>query len=133
MNMCPFVQRNSAIFILFIILSLDSFGQAPMNWQFSEVDNGRIIEIRLHDTIEIRLDGNLTTGYEWDIADINSDFLIKKKQDYLPGGAIGAGGITLLQFESKNAGKTALKLIYHRSFQPNEPILRTFEITLNIK
>lgn len=104
-----------------------------MNWQLSEADNSRTIEITLHDTIEIRLGGNLTTGYEWDIATVDSDFFVQKKKDYLPGGAIGAGGTTLMQFESKRAGRSDLKLIYHRSFQPNEPPLRTFGVTFVIK
>jgi len=38
-----------------------------------------------------------------------------------------------LPFEAAGAGKTALKLIYHRSFEPNVPPLKTFEANIVVQ
>jgi len=39
----------------------------------------------------------------------------------------------MLRFEAAEAGKTSLKLIYHRPFEKDRPSIKTFEVRVTVK
>jgi inhibitor of cysteine peptidase len=103
--------------------------------RLSEQDSGRTVELRVRDRLEIILEGNPTTGYQWEqVAGEAAILRPAGEPTFRPdSGALGAGGRVTLPFEAAGAGQTTLKLIYHRSFEPNAPPLKTFEANITVR
>ena len=95
-------------------------------------DAGSTVHIREGDILEIALEGNPTTGYTWEVAPAIGALLVQQGEgEYkAESSALGAGGIVTLRFKAIEKGTAELKLIYHRTFEPNVPPLRTFDIKI---
>ncbi len=108
----------------------------------SEPDNGRQIEIREGQVLVVRLEGNLSTGYRWEIEEVDQALRqagdIKVEPAAQPPGALGgkfepvspllgAPDRQILRFEPVAAGWTSLKLVYRRPWEKVEPI-KTFTL-----
>jgi predicted secreted protein len=46
---------------------------------------------------------------------------------------MGSSGVEIIKFRAIAAGKSEVKLIFHRSFEHNVPPLKTFGVTVIIK
>ncbi|MGA7669215.1 MAG: protease inhibitor I42 family protein [Nitrolancea sp.] len=102
--------------------------------QIGTKDAGKTISLSVGDTIEVALEGNPTTGYNWEAANLDTSIL-KQVGDvaYTPeSSAVGAPGQVVLRFEAVGSGETALQLIYHRSFETGVAPLQTFEVTVQV-
>src|SRR5512136_2840567 len=95
-------------------------------------DAGSTVNIRVGNTLEIALEGNPTTGYTWEIAPDSGILLSQQGEAEFKSGssALGSGGIVTLRFKAIQQGKTKLKLIYHRTFEPSVAPLQSYEIGL---
>jgi inhibitor of cysteine peptidase len=126
----------SAMCTLFIIsLGISLIAPAPVTVELREKDFGQIVEINVKDVLEVVLKGNPTTGYTWDVASVDQEILkqvgeTKFKPDRK---TRGSGGNIILSFEAEKAGKTSLKLIYHRSFEKDRSPIKVFEIKVTVK
>ena len=93
-------------------------------------------EVVLGDTFEIALDANATTGYSWEIAEIDEDIVQLTKSEYIVDpnaeGLVGKGGKAVFRFEAVGSGETALKLIYHRSWETDVEPLRTTVVQVTV-
>ena len=102
--------------------------------KLSESDSGKTVEIVIGDELEVILPGKPTTGYTWKVNSLDSNVLRPGKADFFANNkAIGAGGMEVIKFHAIAAGKSEVKLIFHRSFEVNVPPLKTFEVTVIIK
>ena len=102
--------------------------------KLSENDSGKTVEIGVGEELEVILPGMPTTGYIWEVSSLNSNVLRPGKADFFANDkAIGAGGMEIIKFHAIAAGESKVKLIFHRSFEPNMPPLKTFEVTVIIK
>ncbi len=103
--------------------------------KLTEQDASRTIEMRVGELLEVTLKGNPTTGYMWDVESVDPNIL--KPADQLEFQAdsklIGSPGKLTLRFEATHAGRTPLKLIYHRPWEKNVESIDTFEVTVAIK
>ena len=99
---------------------------------FTEKDNGATVELSLDDPLEIVLSGNPTTGYRWEVAQLDPSVVkAAGSPSYEPGGsAMGAGGSYSFRFVTVGAGQTTLRLICHRPFEKGVPPQKTFELNL---
>jgi len=108
---------------------------APSSRTITEQDAGKTIEVSQGETLTVLLEGNPTTGYTWELA--SEDLAILKQVGepaFTPeSGGVGSGGKVSLTFEAVAAGQAPLKLIYHRPFEPDEPPVQTFEVTVVVK
>ena len=81
-------------------------------------------------TISVR--SNPSTGYSWEAGFDQS--LLKLVKRYTPSdsGLIGASGVENFEFEGMRPGNTSIYLNYKRSFEPNNPSLKseTFNVTI---
>jgi len=108
----------------------------------SEPDNGRQIEIREGQVLVVGLEGNLSTGYGWEIEEMGQTLRqvgsVKVESLSQPPGALGgkfepvspllgAPDRQILRFEPVAAGWTSLKLVYRRPWEKVEPS-KTFTI-----
>ncbi len=107
----------------------------PVSVQLSEKDLGRTVEIGVGDILEVVLKGNPTTGYIWDVVSPDKGILKQVGEtEFEPDRkARGSDGKIMMRFEAAEAGKTSLKLIYHRPFEKNKPPIKTFEVRVTVK
>ncbi len=119
--------------IIFLAVLLNASG--PVSVKLGEKDLGRTVEMGVGDTLEIVLRGNPTTGYIWDIAFADTAILRKVGETKFKADrkARGSGGKIIIRFKAAMAGKTSLKLIYHRPFEKDRPPIKTFEVTVTVK
>ncbi len=103
--------------------------------KLTEQDAGRTIEIRVGELLEVILKGNPSTGYMWDVESVDPNIL--KPADQLEFQAdsklIGSPGKLTLRFEATHAGRTPLKLIYHRPWEKSVKPIEIFEVTVVIR
>ena len=130
--------RLSAMYMLPFIITLlaVSLGHpAPVPVKLSEEDLGRTVEIGVGDILEVVLRGNPTTGYIWDVASPDKGILKQVGEtEFEPARkARGSDGKIMMRFEAAEAGKTSLKVIYHRPFEKNKPPIKTFEVRVTVK
>ena len=103
--------------------------------QLTEADAGRLVELRVGDILEVTLPGNPTTGFQWEVSEINSAILepIGEPKFEPSSNAVGSGGNVTLRFEAVGTGQTELTLIHHRPFEENIPPMQTFEVTITVR
>jgi len=130
------LMRTMVVMTFFLILALFS-GCGTNGISLTEADNGRQFTLQTGDTLTVSLASNPTTGYGWQVLEIQDAILIQKgepefKQATNSEGLVGAGGIETLRFEAVGSGKTSLKLGYMRPWE-SVPPTETFEITIDVK
>ena len=105
------------------------------NHAVNEDMNGQIISVKAGETLTVKLDGNPTTGYSWQLADMN-DAILKQagdpdyKADSL---LVGSGGTYTYHFTAMSAGTVVLKFNYLRIWEKDVTPYRTFTITVEVK
>ena len=123
---------------LFTLLSVTIFllcSTSPGNEiRFTDEDNGETEALAVGDVLVITLDGNPTTGYQWQVADYDDAVLEQKGEPTYTrhGAAIGGGGSYDFRFEAAGKGETDLRLIYFRPFE-NKPPIKTFTMTISVE
>ena len=121
--------------LLYACAAETSQEQSKSTIQLTEADAGRLVELRVGDILEVILPGNPTTGFQWEVSEINSAILepIGEPKFEPSSNAVGSGGNVTLRFEAVGAGQTELKLIHHRPFEENVPPIQTFEVTITVR
>jgi inhibitor of cysteine peptidase len=97
-------------------------------------DNGNQVELKSDQTLVISLEGNPTTGYTWEVAEMDEGVLRQVgEMEFEPQdtGDVGVGGVQILRFEAVNSGQTDLDLVYHRSWEDEQP-LETFSVQVTV-
>ena len=128
------IKLSVLIVALVIALSIGVFVlhvRGPI--RLSMEDNGRTVELRVNDRLEVALGGNPSTGYDWEIASLDSSILRQVDNEFKPYyDRIGSPGDVILRFEAIALGQMVLRLIYHRPWE-NVPPMETFEATIVVK
>jgi inhibitor of cysteine peptidase len=85
--------------------------------------------------LDITLDANPTTGYQWEVAEVDAQVLkLLGEPEYTTSGTMpGSGGQTTFHFQAAGTGQTPLQLIYRRSFEKDQPPADTFEVDVVVK
>lgn len=96
--------------------------------------NGQTVTLHKDGVLELSIDGNPTTGYNWELSEVDQSILEPAGEpEYDSDSAlIGSGGTYTFTFKAVAAGTTNLKLIYYRSFEKDVPPVETFEITVEV-
>ena len=98
---------------------------AGNEFNLTENDNGKNIEVHTGDIIRITLESNITTGYSWENADkVDKDILALDSDDYVsdptPEELDGVGGNTVIVYRALKPGKAKIDLVYLQSWEPSE-------------
>ena len=97
-------------------------------------DDGTTIDLSEGDTLEVQLEGNPTTGFNWQVADtIDSSVL---EQDGEPSfdandDRFGSPGVVTLTFKAVGTGTSPLDLEY-KAVSGDASAERTFSLTVNV-
>jgi inhibitor of cysteine peptidase len=132
--MYRFILYLTTISLLLISVTACASGK-PKTVKLAEKDTGSTVNLNKGDVLEITLVGNPTTGYSWETQTLDTAVLQQKGDweftaDNTTPGFTGSPGKFIMRFEAMGAGKTMLKLIYHRSFEPDVPPEEKFDITV---
>jgi inhibitor of cysteine peptidase len=100
-------------------------------------DAGGQVDLQVGQILTVSLESNPTTGYSWQVADLNDAVLqqlgeVEFKQAGEEG-LVGAGGIETFRFESVCAGETSLELKYVRPWEEGVPPEKIFTIQVVIQ
>ncbi len=126
-------MKNIFLIITAILLATSacSPGQ-PGPVSLSASDAGKTIELKRGQTLQVALEGNPTTGYNWILSPTDPNLLEQVGEaDYKPDSSlIGSGGVLTLKFKATASGKGVLHLEYKRSWEKGVAPLKSFEINL---
>jgi inhibitor of cysteine peptidase len=97
--------------------------------------NGTQINLGRGDFLEVTLESNPTTGYRWEVVNIDEVVLRPLGEStFRPSsGEVGAGGTETFRFEAVGEGTSVLGMIYHRSFEEDEEPLDTFTLRVFVE
>jgi predicted secreted protein len=102
--------------------------------QKTMADNGQAVTLTHGQRLQVRLEGNPTTGFTWEAQ--NMPAVLEQNGDpaYVSGGtAIGAGGAFAFTFTGKQSGDGQLTLVYHRTFEAGVPPEQTFTLHVTVQ
>lgn len=97
-------------------------------------DSGKTVTLSVGDTLKVTLEGNPTTGYNWEAQSLDTSMLKQVGEPaFTPTtSALGSGGQVTLSFDAVGKGQTTLNLIYHRSFETGVAPLHTYQVTVQV-
>jgi len=101
-------------------------------------DNGSQVELNPGQVLEVTLVSNPTTGYSWEVSDVDETVLaqlgeVEFQQAPSEGEPVtGAGGTETFRFASAT-GETTLTLVYHRPWEKDVEPLEIFTVQVVVR
>lgn len=105
---------------------------------YTEKNNGDKLTLKMKDTIKIRLESNITTGYNWNLSEnnnteiislISSEYTEKENNKNLE----GKGGFETFYFKAESAGNTVLTLTYNRPWEKDVQPEKIFKLNIAVE
>ena len=108
----------------------------PKVKQLTVADHGKTVKIDSGKSFDLVLEGNPSTGFQWQAAKIEGDSVMQVgKPDYTqkkhPERMVGVGGTYVFHFKVVKPGKTKIKLNYLRPWEKTTPPAKTFEAEID--
>lgn len=130
------LMRTFVVMSFFMVMALFS-GCGTHGTSLTNADNGKQITAKTGETLTLALDSNPTTGYSWQVLEINNTILVQQgdpeyKQASGTEGLVGSGGTETFRFNAAGAGTTTLKLGYMRPWESVPPI-ETFTVQVIVQ
>jgi inhibitor of cysteine peptidase len=110
---------------------------APMTLTLA--NSGEVVAVKQGDIFVVSLEGNVTTGFQWETDALDQTVLaLAGEPKYEQGSSsnpplLGTGGTFTFTFTAIKTGPTKLRLIYHRSFEKDTPPAQVFEVNVEIQ
>lgn len=126
-----------AVFALVLVLLLPACSPSA-EVSLDEKANGSEASVSTDQTLSIRLESNITTGYSWEVSGFDEGVLeLQGEPEYVTSegsqGRTGAGGVQVFRFKPIASGKTHLKLVYHRPWEEDVEPVETFDLDVTVK
>ncbi|MBN1148447.1 MAG: protease inhibitor I42 family protein [Anaerolineales bacterium] len=101
----------------------------------TEDDHGKTITLKSGQKLNITLEGNPTTGYNWEVETPATGSLEQLGEaEFKPSsGALGSGGKITLRFQATSPGETLLQLVYRRPWEQGVLPEKTFEVKVIVE
>ena len=101
----------------------------------SSVDHGSTVELRLGDTLVVRLPESPGTGFRWALGSDSPSVLEPNGDSYVPGsgGGIGGGGNRQFSFRAVGAGTRELNLVKWREWEGESSIKDRFSVVAAVR
>ena len=128
--------RTAVVMSFFLAMALFS-GCGANGTSITDADNGKQITVKSGDVITVTLASNPTTGYSWQVMEIDNAVLVQQgdpeyRQASGTEGLVGAGGTETFRFKGTGTGRTTLKLGYMRPWESIPPI-ETFSVQVIVQ
>ena len=97
-------------------------------------DQGKEIEVKVGDVVQIELEAIGTAGYQWFVESLDQEVLkLVSEETQVPyPGRLGAPVLIVWKFEVIKEGTTEIRMDHYRSWEGKEQSTDHFEVTLNI-
>lgn len=128
-------MKKQLVLIASVLIVLIFAAGCAKNMEVDEEMNGGSVVLEQGQTLVLKLASNPTTGYDWEIVDLNGAILEQVGEvDYKSDSAlIGSGGVNTYTFRAAGSGNTQLTLVYHRSWEKDIPPIETYELDVTVK
>lgn len=126
--------RTAVVMSFFLALAFFS-GCGTNEVQATQAENGRQITLQPGEVMTIALKSNLTTGYSWQVMEIDNAILVQDGDpEYKTDGQTipGAGGTETFHFKATGVGETTLELGYVRPWE-NTPPIETYTVQVLVQ
>jgi inhibitor of cysteine peptidase len=104
----------------------------------TDLDNGKTVVVSEGKSVNVTLESNATTGYEWSVTSTDRTFGYPTERYVSPSSnAAGAPGKQKFTWKTKSplsmTGKHHVVLSYARSFEKNVKPAKTFKLTIDVR
>lgn len=101
-----------------------------------EDSDGKTVLLQVGRTLEVRLAGNPTTGYNWEVDKLDGDAVeqagpVDYRQEPAQPNSVGAGGIFSVTLRGAKPGKAVFRMQYRRSWEKDPPS-KVFTVTVKV-
>ena len=103
--------------------------------EITEEQNGGLVALGINDRLRVVIDGNPTTGYRWELRDLDPSLLRQiGEPTFSPFSNLqGSGGNFTFTFMALKVGTTHLRLSYRRPFEKGVPPARRYDVRVKIQ
>jgi len=100
----------------------------------TEADNGRTVDLRVDETVDVSLPENATSGHRWAVDRLDPGIVeADEAKPHYPSGAVGSGGRVSFSFKSTRPGSGEVSLKHWRHFEGEASVTQRFHFRLNAK
>ena len=100
----------------------------------AEPDNGRTVDVRVGDTVQVTLRENATTGYRWAIDRYDEKFIeALGSEPHYTAGTIGVGGTVTFTFRGKTVGNGEIVLKNWRHWEGDASVTSRFHLGIRVQ
>lgn len=130
-NQVQFLSFGVALFTLILLSGCGAPGPITLD----KSDNGRQLEMTKGQDLTITLEGNPTTGYGWEVAEVDKSILRQTAEiEYKPvSDLVGAPSRATVRFEAVGAGQSLLELVYRRPWEEGVEPIDSFSVQVNVR
>ncbi len=128
-------MKKRLFLIASVLLALVVAAGCVKNVEVNQEMNSGSVVLEQGQILVLKLSSNPTTGYDWEIVDLNAAILeqvgeVEYKSD---SALIGSGGVNTYTFKAVGSGNTQLSLVYHRSWEKDIPPIEAYELDIVVK
>lgn len=126
-------------FMVLFVITLLTGGCRANEIRLDDRHNGMQKELTRDQVLFVTLESNPTTGYSWQVDELDQSILRQVGDpEYklsAPGNppVVGAGGMETFRFETVSVGNTTLKLVYRRPWEKDVPPIKTYTIQITVR
>jgi inhibitor of cysteine peptidase len=100
----------------------------------TEADDGRTVDLRVGETVDVTLSQNAAAGYRWAIDRLDPGVVeANESRPSQPQGQVGSQGRETFTFKATKAGSGEVLLKYWRHFEGDASVKQRFRLRLNAK
>jgi inhibitor of cysteine peptidase len=131
------MKRTTYLSLMLWTLACTALGGCGVSrdLHLTPADDGRQIQIRPGQELIITLESNPTTGYSWQVRQLDERVIQQLGEAAFQedSALLGAGGVEVLTFRALQGGETSLELVYQRPWEKEEEPLETFHIQVVVE
>lgn len=136
------MSTHTFSFAVTILLAISFFaaGCTPANEVSANLgDEGKQIELLQGQTLLVKLESNITTGYSWEVTQAPGPVLQQQGEaeyqqpDTGKTPLVGAGGTQIFRFKASAPGQVTLNMAYRRPWETGVAPAKTFTLKVTVK
>jgi predicted secreted protein len=125
-------MKSKILILLVGVLILRCTGVEPGNMEIQKQENGKEFSLYKNSFFNVILDGNITTGYSWEIITIDTTKIKSLGYDYKPlSNKTGTPGQYTFKFKTLSLGTSIIKFYYLRTWEKGIAPADSFFVKIN--
>ena len=122
-----------------VVILLLTGGCSVSQVYLDDTHNNTQKEVARGQELLVALASNPTTGYRWEVSEVDKAILRQVGDAEFKSSAsgnpplVGAGGTETFHFEAIGTGTTTLKIVYRRSWETGVPPIKTYTVQIAVR